>query len=130
MMSERPKLTIAYSTLPGRIKGITYPERREDREILVLVQNIEESSYVFSEPSAKLVELKNRGVAKSRNAALDRASGEYLLFGDDDMNFIESGIDEAIAPFGESKSKCAIILAQAVMRAVRCRKNYLNEITH
>lgn len=128
MMSERPKLTIAYSTLPGRIKGITYPERREDREILVLVQNIEESSYVFSEPSAKLVELKNKGVAKSRNAALDRASGEFLLFGDDDMKFIESGIDEAIAYF-EANPECAIILAQAVDESGALRKNYLNEIT-
>lgn len=128
MMSERPKLTIAYSTLPGRIKGITYPERREDREILVLVQNIEESSYVFSEQSAKLVELKNKGVAKSRNAALDRASGEFLLFGDDDMKFIESGIDEAIAYF-EANPECAIILAQAVDESGALRKNYLNEIT-
>jgi glycosyltransferase involved in cell wall biosynthesis len=128
MMSERPKLTIAYSTLPGRIKGITYPERREDREILVLVQNIEESSYVFSEPSAKLVELKNKGVAKSRNAALDRASGEYLLFGDDDMNFIESGIDEAIAYF-VANPECAILLAQAVDESGALRKNYPNEIT-
>lgn len=128
MMSERPKLTIAYSTLPERIKGITYPERREDREILVLVQNIEESSYVFTERSAKLVELKNKGVAKSRNAALDRASGEFLLFGDDDMKFIESGIDEAIAYF-EANPECAIILAQAVDESGALRKNYLNEIT-
>ena len=128
MMSERPKLTIAYSTLPERIKGITYPERREDREILVLVQNIEESSYVFTERSAKLVELKNKGVAKSRNAALDRASGEFLLFGDDDMNFIESGIDEAIAYF-DANPECAIILAQAVDESGALRKNYLNEIT-
>lgn len=128
MMSERPKLTIAFSTLPGRIKGITYPERREDREILVLVQNIEESSYVFSEQNAKLVELKNKGVAKSRNAALDRASGEFLLFGDDDMNFIESGIDEAIAYF-EANPECAIILARAVDESGALRKNYLNEIT-
>ena len=128
MMSDRPKLTIAYSTLPGRLKGITYPSQREDQEILVLVQNAEESSYVFNEQSAKLVELKNRGVAKSRNAALDRASGEILLFGDDDMQFIESGINEALAYF-EAHPECSIILAQAVDESGVLRKNYLNEIT-
>ena len=63
-MSDRPTLTIAYSTLPSRLNSITYPEKRDDREVLVLVQNSEESSYAFTERSAKLVELKNRGVAK------------------------------------------------------------------
>jgi glycosyltransferase involved in cell wall biosynthesis len=100
MMSERPLITIAYSTLPSRITSITYPSPQEDREVLVLVQNQDESSYVFNERSAKLIELKNRGVAKSRNAALDRASGKYLLFGDDDITFDEalSLISKAILP--------------------------------
>ena len=127
-MSERPKLTIAYSTLPGRIKGISYPELREDREILVLVQNTEESSYVFTERGARLIELKNKGVAKSRNAALDRASGEFLLFGDDDMKFIETGIEKALAYF-EDHPECSIILAQAVDEEDTLRKSYLSEIT-
>jgi len=128
MMSDRLRLTIAYSTLPGRLNGITYPERREDREILVLVQNTDDSSYIFAERSAKLVELKNRGVAKSRNAALDRASGEFLLFGDDDMKFIESGIDDALAYF-KANPDCAIILARAVDESGALRKNYLSQVT-
>lgn len=128
MMSDRPKLTIAYSTLPSRLKGITYPEKESDREILVLVQNVDETSYSFTERSAKLVELKNRGVAKSRNAALDRASGEFLLFGDDDMQFIESGISEALKYF-EDNPDCAIILAQAVDETGELRKRYESEIT-
>ena len=127
-MSDRPTLTIAYSTLPARLKGITYPEQRSDRELLVLVQNVDEDSYVFTEKSAKLVELKNKGVAKSRNAALDRASGEFLLFGDDDMQFIEPGIEAVLAYF-KSNPDCAIILAQAIDETGEFRKKYPSEVT-
>ncbi|NCX35954.1 MAG: glycosyltransferase [Actinobacteria bacterium] len=128
MMSERPLLTIAYSTLPSRIKSITYPSPQEDREVLVLVQNQDESSYVFNERSAKLIELKNRGVAKSRNAALDRASGKYLLFGDDDITFDEAGIKSALAYF-ESHPSCSIILARAIDETGKSRKNYVSKET-
>lgn len=128
MMSDRPTLTIAYSTLPARLKGITYPEQRSDRELLVLVQNVDENSYVLNEKSAKLVELKNKGVAKSRNAALDRASGEFLLFGDDDMQFIEPGVEAALAYF-KSNPDCAIILAQAIDETGELRKKYPSEVT-
>jgi glycosyltransferase involved in cell wall biosynthesis len=128
MMSERPLLTIAYSTLPGRIKSISYPKPQEDREIIVLVQNEDVSSYVFTERAAKLVELKNRGVAKSRNAAIDRASGKYLLFGDDDVTFEEDGIKSAIE-FFESNPNCAIILARAHNQLGAVRKEYFSKET-
>jgi glycosyltransferase involved in cell wall biosynthesis len=128
MMSDRPTLTIAYSTLPGRLSGIEYPEKRDDREIIVLVQNPDESSYAFTDQRAKLIELKNKGVAKSRNAALDRASGEFLLFGDDDMRFIEAGIESALDYF-RANPDCAIILTQAIDEDGELRKNYASEET-
>ena len=127
-MSDRPVLTIAYSTLPSRIKSIQYPKPRDEWEIIVLVQNADESSYVFTEKSAKLVELKNRGVAKSRNAALDRASGKYLLFGDDDVTFNESGIESAIKYF-EANPGCAIILTRAHDESGLARKAYVGRET-
>lgn len=128
MMSDRLTLTFAYSTLPDRIKNIAFPEKGDDREILVLVQNVNESSYTFSEPNAKLVELKNKGVAKSRNAALERASGEFLLFGDDDIKFIETGVMQALKYFAEHP-ECAIILSQAIDESGEFRKNYFGEVT-
>lgn len=126
-MSDRPKLTIAYSTLPNRVQSIVFPIRRDDREILVLVQNPKEVSYVLEERSAKLVELRNIGVAKSRNAALERASGEYLLFGDDDILFNETGISEAIQ-YLELNPDCSIILAQARDDSGNLRKDYFKEV--
>lgn len=127
-MSERPLLTIAYSTLAERVRNIQFPIQREDRETLVLVQNENESSYVLPEPKARLVELKNRGVAKSRNAAIDRASGKYLLFADDDVTFLESGIEEAVR-FLEANPDCALVLARAIDETGALRKRYADEIT-
>ena len=127
-MSERPLLTIAYSTLAPRVRNIQFPAQREDREILVLVQNENETSYVISEPKARLVELKNRGVAKSRNAAIDRASGKYLLFADDDVTFSDAGIDSAVE-YLEAHQNCAIVLARAVDETGELRKRYASEIT-
>jgi glycosyltransferase involved in cell wall biosynthesis len=127
MMSDRPKLTIAYSTLPNRVQSIVFPIRRADREILVLVQNPKETSYTLEERSAKLVELRNIGVAKSRNAALERASGEYLLFGDDDILFDETGISEAIT-YLEQNRDCSIVLAQARDNSGALRKDYFQKV--
>lgn len=127
-MSERPLLTIAYSTMAPRVRNIQFPDRREDREILVLVQNENEASYVISEPKARLVELKNRGVAKSRNAAIDRASGKYLLFADDDVTFSEPGIDSAVK-YLEENQNYAIVLTRAVDEFGELRKRYVSEIT-
>jgi len=127
MMSERPLLTIAYSTLPNRVKAIVFPERRPDREVLVQVQNPQEISYVVSEKSAKIIEMRSVGVAKSRNAAIERASGKYLLFADDDITFSETGIAEALEYF-EANPDCAIALTQAKDDSGALRKEYFNEI--
>lgn len=126
MMSNRALLTIAYSTLPSRIKSIKYPSQNSEHEILVIVQNPDESSYVFNESGVRLIELKSRGVAKSRNAALERASGKYLLFGDDDISFDESGIDKALI-YLESHPDCAILLLRAVDETGALRKNYVEQ---
>ena len=99
MTSSNTLLTFGYSTLANRVKNIQLPQKADDREFIVLVQNPEEMSYVFDLPGSKLVELKSRGVAKSRNAALKYATGKYLIFGDDDITFDESGIAELVNYF-------------------------------
>lgn len=99
MTSNEVLLTFGYSTLANRVKNIQFPKRDDNREFIVLVQNPDEASYVFDTPQTKLVELKSRGVAKSRNAALKYASGKYLIFGDDDITFDESGISQLVNYF-------------------------------
>lgn len=125
---SRPLLTIAFSTLPKRIERIRFPNAKEDREILVLVQNPAESSYAFTQKSAKLIELRNVGVAKSRNAAIERASGKYLLFADDDISIDESGIEVALR-YLEEHEDCSILLLRAVDENGTLRKNYFEKPT-
>jgi len=123
MTSNEVLLTFGYSTLANRVKNIQFPKRDDNREFIVLVQNPDEASYVFDTPQTKLVELKSRGVAKSRNAALKYASGKYLIFGDDDITFDESGISQLVNYF-EAHPECAIILAQTTDETGTLRKTY------
>lgn len=123
MTSSRPLLTFAYSTLADRVKNIAYPKKDENREFLVLVQNPNEASYVFDTPQTKLVELKSRGVAKSRNAALKYGSGKYLIFGDDDIVFDEIGLGKLIQ-YCEENPDCSIVLAQTSDESGELRKSY------
>jgi glycosyltransferase involved in cell wall biosynthesis len=116
-------LTIAYSTLTKRLGNIQYSKSGPDREIIVLVQNPDESNYNTEKLQGKLVELKSRGVAKSRNAAIQYASGKYLIFGDDDITFVEEGLQECIAYF-ESHPDCSIIMAQTSDENGKLRKAY------
>lgn len=127
-MSSRPIISIAYSTLADRVANIKFPAPNPDQEILVLVQNEDDNSYVLGSTTAKLIELKSRGVAKSRNAAIDRASGKYLMFADDDITLNESGIESAIR-YLEENPDCDIILAQAMDESGVLRKKYFPAIT-
>ena len=127
-MTTRPLLTFGFSTTAERVKNLKAPSFTEDHEILALVQNPKELSYVLEIPKAKLVQLNNIGVAKSRNAAIKHASGEFLIFGDDDIVFIEEGVWEAIRYF-QSHPECSIILAQAVDETGSLRKRYTSKIT-
>jgi len=123
MTSSNALLTFGYSTLADRVKNIQFPQKSDDREFIVMVQNPQETSYVFDLPGSKLVELKSKGVAKSRNAALKYATGKYLIFGDDDITFDESGISELVNYF-ESHPECSILLAQTSDESGESRKLY------
>jgi hypothetical protein len=52
-----------------------------------------------------------------------RTDGEFLLFGDDDIEFISEGIEEALQFFSENPD-CAIVLAQASDEFGELRKKY------
>lgn len=122
-MSEKIILTVGYSTLAARAKNINFSKTDSSRETIVLVQNPKEDSYTLNSKDAKLVELKSRGVAKSRNAALKYASGKYLIFADDDIVFDEDGVNHLIEYF-EAHPECSIIMAQTSDETGKLRKSY------
>ncbi len=96
MTSNEFLLTIGYSTLAQRASNINFPQNSEGRQLLVVVQNPNQDELRISNKSIDLVELSNRGVAKSRNAALSNAKGKYLIFGDDDIKFLEAELKKLL----------------------------------
>ncbi len=119
-MSSLLPLTIGYSTLANRAKNIKFLTSVNN---LVIVQNPDSISVPSFNPEVKVFELKNRGVAKSRNAAITNTESEYLLFGDDDIEFNESGIASAIN-YMNTNPGLSILLMQATDETGKLRKRY------
>jgi glycosyltransferase involved in cell wall biosynthesis len=113
-------LTIGYSTLANRAKNIKFLTSVNN---LVIVQNPDSISLPNFPAEVQIVELHNRGVAKSRNAAIANTDTEYLLFGDDDIAFSETGIASAINYLNANPS-ISILLMQAADETGKLRKHY------
>ena len=119
-MSSSLPLTIGYSTLANRAKNIKFLSSVNS---LVIVQNPEGIVTPTFADEVKVLELKNKGVAKSRNAAIDNTNSDYLIFGDDDIKFSESGIASAINLLNANPN-ISILLMQAVDETGKLRKSY------
>jgi glycosyltransferase involved in cell wall biosynthesis len=113
-------LTIGYSTLTNRAKNIKFLNSVSN---LVIVQNPDSTILPTFSTEVKVLELKNRGVAKSRNTAISNAETEYLLFGDDDIEFNELGIAAALDYF-KANPEVSILLMQATDETGKLRKRY------
>jgi len=118
------QLTIAYSTLATRAANIKLPMQRKNHEILIVVQNPDhiEFSAAPARSDVRVIELGSKGVAKSRNAAIDVAQGKYLVFADDDIEFDLEKLDEVIAHL--ASCKCSLVLGQATDQTGTLRKKY------
>jgi glycosyltransferase involved in cell wall biosynthesis len=121
-VSKSLPLTIGYSTLANRAKNIKFLSSVTS---LVIVQNPERTVVPTFADGVKVVELQSSGVAKSRNAAILNSNTEYLIFGDDDIEFSESGIVSAIN-FLNNNPSISILLMQAVDETGALRKSYTN----
>ena len=129
--ATRPKLTIGFSTLDERYRNITLPPARSDREILIIVQHSGDQPMgdvlaalgAAGRGDIRVLELRSKGVAKSRNVALREAAGEYLIFADDDIVFSDAGLDEVCA-YLDSNPGCDFVLGQATDPAGVLRKKY------
>lgn len=121
-MSKSLPLTIGYSTLANRAKNIKFLSSVTS---LVIVQNPERTVVPTLADGVKVLELHSSGVAKSRNAAILNSNTEYLIFGDDDIEFSESGIVSAIN-FLNNNPSISILLMQAVDETGALRKSYPN----
>lgn len=119
-MNKKNNLTIGYSTLANRVQYIKFLDSVSN---LVVIQNPDSLQIPKIDSEVKVLVLNSRGVTKSRNAVLTNTDSRYLLFGDDDITFIESGIDSALS-YLESNPDISILLMQAVDETGKLRKPY------
>lgn len=124
------KLTLGYSTLAERVATLVEPPVNPNWETLLVVQNPNQFDWQgarFQEFAARkdfrYHELVNKGVAKSRNKAIDIAQGEYLIFSDDDITFSETGLGQAI-DYLDSHPEVSLLLGQATDESGKLRKHY------
>lgn len=121
------RLTIGYSALSDRVAGIKPPEG--DFDLLLVVQNDRGLSWKDKLPDAlkgsRAVtdELKSLGVAKSRNRVIELSETDYLVFADDDIEFVDAGLREAI-DYLDNNPQVALVLAQAASPSGGLRKPY------
>ena len=119
-MNKSESLTIGYSTIGDRIKNIRFSDNFTN---LVIIQNPNSLQVPQLKSEIKVIQLASKGVAKSRNTAIDNCQTEYLLFGDDDVNFKVEGINKVIN-FLNSQPDISIVMAQAVDEDGKLRKHY------
>lgn len=124
------KLTLGYSTLAHRVGNVKPPPERLDWRVTVIIQNPENMAWrgeglaeLFTRTDLEIHELTNLGVAKSRNQAIWHCKGEYLIFSDDDIEFNEAGLEEAVR-FLDENPEYSLLLGQAVDPAGKLRKQY------
>lgn len=118
-MSDFPLLTVGYSCLADRVHDLRLPKVGGDVEILIAVQG--GSAPTYPHPIRTLV-VDGLGVAKSRNAVIDAAAGEYLLFCDDDVKVNLPGVLAGVRHLQASRH--AMVLGRGVDCTGRLRKSY------
>ena len=117
------KLTIGYSTLASRVQNLSLPQENALFDVLVSVQLDAE----YQKPNAEIIELDSTGVTKSRNAVINKAQTEYLVFADDDIEVIPNGLRQVIE-YLDYHPEVSIVLAR-VNAGDKPRKNYPEELT-
>ena len=120
-MAVSPKITIAYSVLAEGLGNIVLPDARPDTEILVIVQGI--GGRVPARDDVREIRLDSRGVTRSRNEAIRQATGEVLVFGEENVEWIRDGLDEVVELFADNP-RLAVFLGRAEDETGELRKRY------
>ena len=109
--------------LAERAATIRLPDRMDDVEVLIVVQGGAVPGDAPRRHDVRYEELDSRGVTKSRNAVLDGARGQFVLFADDDIVFHEEGVRSVLRELVEHPD-VALVLGIAVDEGGRLRKPY------
>lgn len=128
------KLTIGYSTLADRVGNIVSPPMHRDWGVSIVIQNPDAIAWrgdrlaqLMLRDDVEVQELQSLGVAKSRNRNIWLAKGEYLVFGDDDVEFDVDGLNKAIS-YLDDHPQYSLLLAMAKDSKGEVRKRYPRRI--
>ncbi|MEI9906781.1 MAG: glycosyltransferase family A protein [Actinomycetota bacterium] len=129
-MSELPKLTVGFSALAERVANIEIPEFTLPIDVLISIQNPDQIKYSLPTSTfpIRVIESRERGVAKSRNVVVANAKTEYLVFADDDAVVIPRGVEEVVA-YLDLHADCDLVLAMATDEHGKLRKSYATKET-
>lgn len=114
------ELTVAYSSLAERVQDLRPPQDPRV-EVIVCVQGPLTGIRV-PDGVDRVVPVPGRGVARSRNAAIEDTRRRYLLFCDDDVDVRTEGVLAAVAHLRSTGA--ALALGRAVDPDGRLRKRY------
>ena len=117
----RPALTIAYSVVSDGLTRIELPPANPSTEILVIVQGAQGATP--KRKDVRVIRLDSTGVAVSRNAAIREATGEVLVFGEEDVTWLPDGIAEVIETFDDNP-RLVVFLGRAQDETGALRKRY------
>ena len=120
-MAAKPALTIAYSVVAEGLANIALPEPRPDTEILVIVQGSGGTAPVRDD--VRVIRLDSRGVTRSRNEAMRQATGEVLVFGEENLVWLRDGLDDIVALFADNP-RLAVFIGRAEDESGKLRKRY------
>lgn len=111
-------LTICCSSLANRASNFVPPSGPVGDLVIAVQGDVAEIGELS--PSVRVVQVPGRGVAKSRNAALDSTNTRFLLFTDDDVQVSLEGVARAIERLRGSGA--AIALGVGVDPSGKARK--------
>lgn len=124
------KLTLGYSTMAHRVGDMVLPPVHKNWGVSIIIQNPEAIAWrgkrlaqLMVRDDVEVQELESVGVAKSRNRNIWLAKGEYLVFGDDDVEFDVDGLTKAIA-YLDDHPEYSLLLAMAQEPSGKIRKRY------
>lgn len=130
--SQAKRLTVGYSTLPGRIAAIAPAPWWDRADVVVVVQtggpdalvpgHLAEQTARLEKAGARVVTLDSIGVARSRNEVLRQARTRYVLFSDDDVTVDMDGVTAMLARM--EHQRLAVGLGQAVDSDGELRKKF------
>ncbi len=127
------ELVLGFSTLESRLGGLRLPSPQNNRHIILAVQSGDSSDVAFDfgpmladRKDLSIIKMAGRGVTKSRNKVIEATielGAKFLIFGDDDVVFDDSGLQSGL-DYLNSETNKDVLLGRVTDETGTLRKAY------